>query len=59
MTGLTKRLDSLYSGLTAKERGILALKAWKEDRELEPKIRSGPRPQISCPPRRIIPIATL
>jgi hypothetical protein len=38
MTG-TGRLDRLYPALTAKERALLVLRAWKEDREEDLQVR--------------------
>ncbi len=34
------RLDRLYPGLTARERALLVLQAWKEGAEEDPKVRS-------------------
>jgi hypothetical protein len=33
MTGADGRLNKMYRGLTAKERAILVLSAWKQDRD--------------------------
>ena len=39
MSGTQARLGKLYPALTAKERAILVLKAWKEDGEEDPLVR--------------------
>ena len=39
MTGKDKRLSSLVSALTAKERALLVLRAWKEDKDEDPDWR--------------------
>lgn len=47
MTDSEHRLDRLYPALTARERGILVLRAWKEGREEDPQIRrTMPQEQI-------------
>ena len=35
----SQRLDRLYPALTAKERALLVLRAWKEDQEEDPQVR--------------------
>ena len=32
MTATNRRLDNLFDGLTARERAVLVIQAWKEDR---------------------------
>ncbi len=39
MSGTRARLGKLFPALTAKERAILVLKAWKEDGEEDPLVR--------------------
>lgn len=39
MTSKERRLDKVSETLTAKERALLVLRAWKEDREEDPTWR--------------------
>jgi len=48
MSATVRRLDRLYPALSAKERAVLVLKAWKEDRETDPAVRySMPQAQAA------------
>lgn len=39
MTATDRRIDNLFDGLTARERAVLAIQAWKEDRYEPPGLR--------------------
>ena len=51
MNAIERRLQKLYPALSAKERAILVLKAWKGDREPDPSVRltmpSGQAPEYN------------
>jgi len=39
VSAIERRLDKLYPALSAEERAVLVLKAWKEDKEPDPAVR--------------------
>ncbi len=47
------RIEKLYPALTARERGILVLQAWKRGTEEDPLVRRSmpPRPEVSANPQ--------